>query len=127
MPGSGVVAGQISHLEYEPRHYRTDQDDPDRCGSEETKQALVWSKLLPLVMLVLGLTGAFIRHRFVRGEKERGTLETLLSSPASPSRNCLGQIADGDELQRRNGSVKSIQYADHFVLRNRSIREDGSQ
>lgn len=47
------------------------------------KKAVLWSKILPFVMLVWALTGAFYPAiDLCAGEKERGTLETLLSSPA---------------------------------------------
>lgn len=47
------------------------------------RQAVRWSKLLPFVMLIWALTGAFYPAvDLCAGEKERGTLETLLSSPA---------------------------------------------
>jgi sodium transport system permease protein len=59
----------------------------------ETKQALVWSKLLPLVMLVWALTGAFYPAiDLCAGEKERGTLETLLSSPATRREIVWGKL-----------------------------------
>lgn len=47
------------------------------------KKAVLWSKILPFVMLIWALTGAFYPAiDLCAGEKERGTLETLLSSPA---------------------------------------------
>ena len=47
------------------------------------RSALLWSKLLPFIMLIWALTGAFYPAiDLCAGEKERGTLETLLSSPA---------------------------------------------
>lgn len=47
------------------------------------RQAVRWSKILPFVMLIWALTGAFYPAiDLCAGEKERGTLETLLSSPA---------------------------------------------
>ncbi|MEM8734850.1 MAG: ABC transporter permease subunit/CPBP intramembrane protease, partial [Planctomycetota bacterium] len=47
------------------------------------KRAMLWSKILPFVMLIWALTGAFYPAiDLCAGEKERGTLETLLSSPA---------------------------------------------
>ncbi len=59
----------------------------------ETKQALVWSKILPLVMLVWALTGAFYPAiDLCAGEKERGTLETLLCSPASRTEIVWGKL-----------------------------------
>ncbi len=46
-------------------------------------QAALWSKVLPFVLLIWALTGAFYPAiDLCAGEKERGTLETLLSSPA---------------------------------------------
>jgi sodium transport system permease protein len=62
--------------------------DPPRvrsidASSAEMKRAIVWSKILPFVMLVWALTGAFYPAiDLCAGEKERGTLETLLCSPA---------------------------------------------
>ena len=53
------------------------------ASSAEMKRAIVWSKILPFVMLVWALTGAFYPAiDLCAGEKERGTLETLLCSPA---------------------------------------------
>ncbi|HEY2417688.1 MAG TPA: ABC transporter permease subunit/CPBP intramembrane protease, partial [Steroidobacteraceae bacterium] len=46
-------------------------------------KAALWSKVLPFVLLIWALTGAFYPAiDLCAGEKERGTLETLLSSPA---------------------------------------------
>lgn len=50
---------------------------------ERTREAAFWSKILPFIMLVWAMTGAFYPAiDLVAGEKERGTLETLLCSPA---------------------------------------------
>lgn len=50
---------------------------------ETSRRAAVWSKILPFVVLVWALTGAFYPAiDLCAGEKERGTLETLLCSPA---------------------------------------------
>ena len=62
--------------------------DPIEIRSIDTSEAsvrhaMVWSKILPFVMLIWALTGAFYPAvDLCAGEKERGTLETLLSSPA---------------------------------------------
>ncbi|MCD0460257.1 ABC transporter permease subunit/CPBP intramembrane protease [Roseiconus lacunae] len=56
-----------------------DQD----TSPKQTREAAFWSKLLPFIMLVWAMTGAFYPAiDLVAGEKERGTLETLLCSPA---------------------------------------------
>ncbi len=56
-------------------------------------QAIVWSKILPFVLLIWALTGAFYPAiDLCAGEKERGTLETLLSSPAERSEIVTGKL-----------------------------------
>jgi sodium transport system permease protein len=53
-----------------------------------------WSKMLPFVMLVWAMTGAFYPAiDLVAGEKERGTLETLLCSPALRTEIVMGKLA----------------------------------
>ncbi len=57
------------------------------------KRAIVWSKILPFVMLVWALTGAFYPAiDLCAGEKERGTLETLLCSPAGRREIVWGKL-----------------------------------
>jgi len=52
-----------------------------------------WSKILPMILLLWALTGAFYPAvDLCAGEKERGTLETLLSSPAERSEIVLGKL-----------------------------------
>ena len=53
----------------------------------------MWSKILPFVLLIWALTGAFYPAiDLCAGEKERGTLETLLSSPAERSEIVMGKL-----------------------------------
>jgi sodium transport system permease protein len=53
----------------------------------------VWSKILPVLLAIWALTGAFYPAvDLCAGEKERGTLETLLSSPAGRSEIVLGKL-----------------------------------
>lgn len=47
------------------------------------KQTAIWSKILPFIIVIWAMTGAFYPAvDLCAGEKERGTLETLLCSPA---------------------------------------------
>jgi sodium transport system permease protein len=63
-------------------------------ASEEHRGSAVWSILLPIVLIIWALTGAFYPAvDLCAGEKERGTLETLLSSPALRSEIVLGKLA----------------------------------
>lgn len=56
-------------------------------------QALMWSKILPFVLFIWALTGAFYPAvDLCAGEKERGTLETLLSSPALRTEIVWGKL-----------------------------------
>ena len=68
-------------------------DSSNLAGESASKSANIWSRLLPIMLLLWALTGAF--HPAVdlcAGEKERGTLETLLSSPAERSEIVLGKL-----------------------------------
>ncbi len=57
------------------------------------RSGAMWSKILPILMLLWALTGAFYPAvDLCAGEKERGTLETLLSSPAARSEIVLGKL-----------------------------------
>ena len=64
-------------------------DVADKAG----KQAAMWSKIFPFVVMVWSLTGAFYPAiDLCAGEKERGTFETLLSSPAGRSEIAIGKL-----------------------------------
>ena len=53
----------------------------------------VWAKVFPVLLLIWALTGAFYPAvDLCAGEKERGTLETLLCSPAQRSEIVLGKL-----------------------------------
>jgi sodium transport system permease protein len=80
------------------RHLPLDTTDPFQIVSvdvsqELSRRAAFWSKLLPFVLFVWALTGAFYPAvDLCAGEKERGTLETLLSSPAERSEIVMGKL-----------------------------------
>ena len=62
-------------------------------AAPEQRQAVVWSKILPFVLFIWALTGAFYPAiDLCAGEKERGTLETLLCSPAERSEIVTGKL-----------------------------------
>jgi sodium transport system permease protein len=57
------------------------------------RQAALWSKILPFVLVIWALTGAFYPAvDLCAGEKERGTLETLLCSPADRQEIVWGKL-----------------------------------
>ena len=57
------------------------------------KHAAAWSKILPFIIMIWSLTGAFYPAvDLCAGEKERGTFETLLSSPAHRTDIAIGKL-----------------------------------
>jgi len=66
---------------------------PADVALPERKQASRWSRILPFVLLIWALTGAFYPAvDLCAGEKERGTLETLLCSPALRTEIVWGKL-----------------------------------
>ena len=70
-----------------------DVDAHDLADQTSYRGAALWSKILPVMLLIWALTGAFYPAvDLCAGEKERGTLETLLSAPAQRSEIVLGKL-----------------------------------
>jgi sodium transport system permease protein len=68
-------------------------DSSDVARDSGFRGAAVWAKIMPMLLLLWTLTGAFYPAvDLCAGEKERGTLETLLSSPAQRSEIVLGKL-----------------------------------
>ena len=62
-------------------------------AARSKRQAATWSKILPFIVIVWSLTGAFYPAiDLCAGEKERGTFETLLSSPAGRNEIAIGKL-----------------------------------
>ena len=66
---------------------------PLDLAAEEQISANVWSKLFPALLVIMAVTGAFYPAVDVAaGEKERGTMETLLICPATRTEIVLGKF-----------------------------------
>lgn len=62
-------------------------------AAREQLSANLWSKLFPALLVIMALTGAFYPAiDLCAGEKERGTMETLLICPASRTEIVLGKF-----------------------------------
>lgn len=62
-------------------------------SAKSKRQAATWSKILPFIVIMWSLTGAFYPAiDLCAGEKERGTFETLLSSPAGRNEIAIGKL-----------------------------------
>jgi sodium transport system permease protein len=84
----GLSKQQLSPRLLEPFQIRS-ADVADKIG----RRAAAWSKALPLLIMIWCLTGAFYPAvDLCAGEKERGTFETLLSSPASRTDIAIGKL-----------------------------------
>ena len=69
------------------------QSNDVEVAEQSSIRAHVWSKILPFVMMIWALTGAFYPAiDLCAGEKERGTLETLLTSPAQRGEIVWGKL-----------------------------------
>ncbi len=67
--------------------------EPRDVAQQRQRQAAVWSKILPFMVFIWALTGAFYPAvDLCAGEKERGTLETLLASPAKRREIVWGKL-----------------------------------
>ena len=66
---------------------------PQDVAEEQQRHAALWSKVLPFILFIWALTGAFYPAvDLCAGEKERGTLETLLTSPAQRREIVWGKL-----------------------------------
>jgi len=62
-------------------------------AKKDDLSANLWSKLFPALLVMMGVTGAFYPAIDLgAGEKERGTMETLLISPARRSEIVMGKF-----------------------------------
>ncbi len=62
-------------------------------AQDEEISANLWSKLFPALLVIMAVTGAFYPAVDVAaGEKERGTMETLLICPATRSEIVIGKF-----------------------------------
>lgn len=65
----------------------------DLSEKEVDQASYMWAKIFPFIVVIWALTGAFYPAiDLCAGEKERGTLETLLSSPALRSEIVAGKL-----------------------------------
>lgn len=62
-------------------------------ASDESIGAMVWSKLLPMLIIMMLFSGVMaIAPSAIAGEKERGTIATLLVTPMKRNNLALGKI-----------------------------------
>jgi sodium transport system permease protein len=88
-------------------------------------KAALWSKVLPFVLLVWALTGAFYPAvDLCAGEKERGTLETLLCSPALRTEIVWGKLLTVMTFSMATSllNLASMGFTGGFIARQLSVQ-----
>ncbi len=62
-------------------------------AEDKQRSAFVWSQFFPAILVIMAVTGAFYPSvDLAAGEKERGTMETLLISPAGRGEIVIGKF-----------------------------------
>jgi len=88
LAGRSVVAEANPEMVNEPFQYAASDLAP-----REQLNSQVWSKILPFILFLWTLTGAFYcAVDCCAGEKERGTLEALLVTPATRTQIVIGKL-----------------------------------
>jgi sodium transport system permease protein len=88
-----IVAKWLELSRLDPRLMTPIKPKPMNIALPEQVGASVWSKVLPLLLIMMTAVGAFNPSvDLVAGEKERGTMETLLICPATRTEIVLGKF-----------------------------------
>lgn len=87
------IPGPFLQPLFERRDYDGDRHNVEDAAMEAQHSANIWSRFFPTLLILMTLTGAFYPSIDLgAGEKERGTMETLLISPAARSEIVLGKF-----------------------------------
>jgi sodium transport system permease protein len=88
-----IVAARLERDRKPPSYTEPIEIRSVDIASESQVGVSVWSRLFPFLLVMMSLTGAFYPAiDLCAGEKERGTMETLLISPASRAEIVLGKF-----------------------------------
>jgi sodium transport system permease protein len=88
-----IVKSRLTQDEKPPSYTEPIRFKPVDVASQSKVGASVWARLFPFLLVMMALTGAFYPAiDLCAGEKERGTMETLLISPASRAEIVMGKF-----------------------------------
>ena len=88
-----IVAGRLKRDQKTESYAEPIQVKPEDVATAGEVGGSIWSRLFPFLLVMMSLTGAFYPAiDLCAGEKERGTMETLLISPASRAELVLGKF-----------------------------------
>jgi sodium transport system permease protein len=88
-----LLRQRLEAAELPPSLSRPIDAAPIELAQDEQVAANMWSKLFPALLIIMSVTGAFYPAIDLgAGEKERGTMETLLISPATRTEIVTGKF-----------------------------------
>ena len=88
-----IVAGRLKRDQKTESYAEPIQVKAEDVATASEVGGSIWSRLFPFLLVMMSLTGAFYPAiDLCAGEKERGTMETLLISPASRAEIVLGKF-----------------------------------
>jgi sodium transport system permease protein len=88
-----IVAGRLRRDQKTESYTEPIQVRAEDVATASEVGGSMWSRLFPFLLVMMSLTGAFYPAiDLCAGEKERGTMETLLISPASRAEIVLGKF-----------------------------------
>jgi sodium transport system permease protein len=88
-----IVAHRLKRDQKTQSYTEPIQVRADDVATTSEVEGNLWSRLFPFLLVIMSLTGAFYPAvDLCAGEKERGTMETLLISPASRSEIVVGKF-----------------------------------
>ncbi len=88
-----IVAGRLKRDQKTESYTEPIQVKAEDVATASEVGGSIWSRLFPFLLVMMSLTGAFYPAiDLCAGEKERGTMETLLISPASRAELVLGKF-----------------------------------
>ncbi len=90
--GNGIVAQRIQDAGLDTSIIKPVVEDTRNVASEKKMGGMLFGRILALIVVLMVLTGAYYPSvDMVAGEKERGTLETLLVSPVGRMEIVIGK------------------------------------
>ena len=88
-----IVQGRLARDNRPPGYTEPVEVKGEDVAPEDEVGGSIWGRVFPFLLVIMALTGAFYPAvDLCAGEKERGTMETLLISPASRPEIVLGKF-----------------------------------
>jgi sodium transport system permease protein len=88
-----IVEARLVHDQKPPGYTEPIAVKGEDVAPEDEIGGSIWGRIFPFLLVIMALTGAFYPAvDLCAGEKERGTMETLLISPATRSEIVLGKF-----------------------------------